>query len=551
VTTLQVPVDRRPWPTLGPQVVARIEQTLVFGPGDKRGDPAVVDDEKAAFIYRMYEVYPHDHALAGRRRFRRCALSLRKGLAKTELAAWIAAVELDPEGPVRTIDWRRDGKAWTPIGGPVRDPYIPMVAYTEEQTEELAYHALYVMLSEGPMADAYDIGLERIMRKGGDGKAVALAGSPNARDGARTTFQHFDETHRFTSERLRSTHRTMLANLPKRRVADAWALETTTAFTPGENSVAEQAMDHARRVKSGADSDERLFFFHRQAADGHKLDTDASLKTAVLEATGPVAAEWSDIDGIVDQWKGASPADRTYLERVWLNRLVQGAARAFDAERWKDLAVQRAKTVPERALITVGFDGSRLWDATALIATEIATGYQWPLGIWQRPPVVEQWEVPAAEVDAALVAAFETWDVWRVYADPPYWDGTIAAWAGRFGKERIIEWHTSRPKATAYGLRSWAEAQRAGEVSHCAITDERCGLFSAHVGNAVRRETGYRDDGGPLWTIEKDRPNSPNKIDAAMAAFLSWEARNDALAAGALNLEDEASAWEERTSLYA
>jgi hypothetical protein len=35
-----------------------------------------------------------------------------------------------------------------------------------------------------------------------------------------------------------------------------------------------------------------------------------------------------------------------------------------------------------------------------------------------------------------------------------------------------------------------------------------------------------------MWTIGKDRPDSPRKIDAAMAAVLAWQARTDSLAAG-------------------
>jgi hypothetical protein len=37
-----------------------------------------------------------------------------------------------------------------------------------------------------------------------------------------------------------------------------------------------------------------------------------------------------------------------------------------------------------------------------------------------------------------------------------------------------------------------------------------------------------------MWLIAKDRPDSPRKIDLAMAGCLSWEARGDAVAAGAL-----------------
>src|SRR5512139_2376306 len=101
MTTMIVPsLDKVPWPTLGPQICAFIEENLVFGPGDLRGLPAQLDAEKRALIYRMYEVYPRGHELEGRRRFKRVAISLRKGSAKTELMAWIAACELHPDGPV-------------------------------------------------------------------------------------------------------------------------------------------------------------------------------------------------------------------------------------------------------------------------------------------------------------------------------------------------------------------------------------------------------------------------------------------------------------------
>src|SRR5690348_7610072 len=100
MAVLMVPVDNESWPSLGDQVCEWIEEHLVFGPGDLVGQPAQIDDEKRALIWRIYEVYPKGHPQAGRRRFKRAALSLRKGSAKTELAAWIAAVELHPDGPV-------------------------------------------------------------------------------------------------------------------------------------------------------------------------------------------------------------------------------------------------------------------------------------------------------------------------------------------------------------------------------------------------------------------------------------------------------------------
>jgi phage terminase large subunit-like protein len=353
---------------------------------------------------------------------------------------------------------------------------------------------------------------------------VALATAPDARDGARTTFQHFDETHRFTLPRLKEAHRTMMANIPKRKLADAWSLETTTAPAPGEGAVAEDTMDYARQVADGKIADSRLFFFHRQAGEGHDLATPEGVRAAVIEASGPVA-EWSDIDGICEQWRDPT-ADRTYLERVWLNRLVRAAARAFDAVRWKALA--SPVEVADGEMITLGFDGARYHDSTGIIATHIPTGYQWTVGIWEHPEGIENGEVPVDEVDGAVAGAFERWQVWRMYCDPPYWETFVAAWAGRYGDKRVVEWWTTRPRQMAYALKSFNNAIQSGELSHDGSV-----AYARHVGNACRRVLTLRDDQGvPLWTIYKERPNSPHKIDLAMAGCLSWEARCDALTSG-------------------
>lgn len=518
--------EGKPWPTLGPQVCDFIEAYLVFGPGDLRGQPARLDPEKRALIYRAYEVYPADHPKAGRRRFKRVGISKRKGTAKTEFAAWIAAVELHPDGPVRCDGFDADGN---PVGIGVVDPYIPMVAYTEEQSEDLAYGALRIILENSKIADDFDIGLERILRKNGDGKAVPLASSPDARDGARTTFQHFDETHRFTLAHLREAHKAMLQNIPKRKQADGWSLETTTAPAPGSGSTAEATMEYAKAIHDGRRKDSDLFFFHRQAADGHDLTTPAGARAAVLEASGP-DAEWSDIDSIVAQFVDPT-IDLAYLERVWCNRLVRSSDKAFDVVVWRTRAVPEKSAIPAGALVALGFDGSRHLDSTAIVATEISTGFQQVVALWERPvgAAGEKWEVPVAEVKAAMKAAFECWKVWKVYADPPYWETVVDEWAGEFGEERVVKWLTRLWHKMADACRAFSNAIVAGEISHAG--DER---YTRHVGNAYRMVLHHRqEDGQAVWVIQKERSDSPNKIDVAVAGVLSWQARRDALAEGA------------------
>lgn len=105
MATLIVPPLDLDFPTLGPAIADFIEASCVFGPGSLAGQPAELDAEKRAALYRLYEIYPRGHRLEGRRRFQRGAIEWRKGMAKTEFAAWVAYAEPPPRcaGPARRV----------------------------------------------------------------------------------------------------------------------------------------------------------------------------------------------------------------------------------------------------------------------------------------------------------------------------------------------------------------------------------------------------------------------------------------------------------------
>jgi phage terminase large subunit-like protein len=416
----------------------------------------------------------------------------------------------------------------------VTDPYIPLLAYTEEQSDELAYGALRVILENSAIADEFDIGLERIMRVKGDGKAESVASVADARDGARASFSLVDESHRFKrNSRAKGAHKVMLANLAKRAAADAWGLEITTAPAPGEGSVAEDVHDFAKQVAAGKLAAPTFFFFHREAGPEHVIRREdgsldpVALRNAIVDASGSAAA-WSDIDKIADQFT-LPGADVSYLERVWLNRLVQAAEAAFDLTLWAACAQPEA-TIPAGALVTLGFDGARRDDSTALVATEVETGLQELLGLWERPlgRAGDNWAVDEGDVSAAVDAAFERFNVWRFYADPPYWESTVAQWSGSYGADVVIAWSTYRYNKMAHAVRGYANAMKEREIHHTG--DPR---LARHIGNAHRQDVQIRDEkGARMWVICKARPDSPEKIDAAMASILSWQARLDAVALG-------------------
>ena len=281
-------------------------------------------------------------------------------------------------------------------------------------------------------------------------------------------------------------------------------------------------------VADGRISDAALFFFHRQSSDKHDLRTEKGARAAVIEASGD-AASWRDIDAIMELWRDPT-TDRTFWELVWCNRRVKSSHRAFDAGCFKSLKKSRSP-VQEGDEITVGFDGAMFHDSTGIVATHVESGYQWVSGDWECPFGREDWRVPAEDVDAAVRGLFEHYRVLRMYADPPYWQAWVSKWAGDYGEKVVLEWWTNRRKPMSYALEAYDTAIREGGISH----DGNEALIR-HIGNAHKRELGERDEQGKrLWLIQKERHDSPHKIDLAMAAVLSWEARNDAIAAGALS----------------
>ena len=549
MAVLIVPPLDLSYPTLGPDLADFIEDRCIFGPGSLAGRPAVLDAEKRAALYRLYEVYPQGHRLAGRRRFQRGAIEWRKGTAKTEFAAWVLFGELHPEAPVRCDGFDANGD---PVGRPVRFPYIPMMAHTQEQVSKLAYGVLKYVVEEGPDSGLFDASLERIVRLGPDGQqdgqAVPVSNSPGSLDGALTTCQHFDEPHRLYLPSAKHAHETMDANLGKRAMEDPWTFYTSTAGQPGQNSIQEDVRAEAEMIDRGEIEEPALFFFARWAGDEHgdlvarpasgesaavsKAEALDNRIAAVAEATGP-AGEYGpgQFETIAKKWDRPK-ADKAYLERVWLNRWRKSGSMAFDLKKIQDNLCRLGHVIPKGAFITLGFDGARFRDATGFVATDIATGMQQLLGGWERPEGADEWEVDEAEVTATLAHIVSTYEVWKMYGDPPHWTETMGSWSVKW-PDQIEEWWTARPKVMAYTLREYVEAIDSSSITFGGTESQHDDLIR-HIGNAGRKDLKILDDAGaPLWVLQKQDGKQELKFDYAMASVLSWKAHLDAIKSGA------------------
>lgn len=513
-------VDAKPWPSLGGHVCRFIEENLVHGPGDVRGHPAELTDEFRLFVWRAYELHPPRSPLAGRRRFKRAVISRRKGFAKTELLAWLAICELDPSAPVRFGGWRKateDDLAEgylpdeiVPIGIPVVDPFIPLVATTEGQSDDLAYAAAKEILENCELGNGYDIGEERIVPRGLPGKLQSYASAPSARDGARTTFQGFDETHLFIQDRLIRTHATMLRNIPKRKAADAWSLEATTMYEPGENSIAQSAHDFAIDIAEGRAKDASLLFDHRQAALVHDLSTRRGLIRAIEEASGDALA-FADVASIAGQYLEPN-ADRAAFRRYWLNQRVKGGSRWWPAGL-EDELIRPRRRARKGARVVLAFDGSYNRDSTALVGCTVAEKpHLWVEGCWEKPRSAPagSWRVSRDEVLDAIRRALEFYEVVEFAPDPPGWHHEIEELELEYG-EVIVRFETNQPS-------------RIGPAAEAFVADAREGAFTIdgredllrHLGNAVSKDRrGYK-------VPTKAAADSPDKIDLAIGAIVAY-----------------------------
>lgn len=299
-------------------------------------------------------------------------------------------------------------------------------------------------------------------------------------------------------------------------------------YRPGEESVAEKTHAYYRAIVEGRVKERGLLFDHREAPADVDLADRGSLLAGLRVAYGP-AAEWMDLDGIVAEiWDPQNEVSDS--RRYWLNQVVAASDSWLAPAEWGAVA-DASKTVADRDVVTLGFDGSVRDDSTALVACRVEDGHLELLGCWEKPdgPAGDGWQVDRVEVDAAIAAAFDRFTVVGFYADPAFWADALDRWTQEFGRRlrvkatqyRPIEWWTNRPKYMVDALQRFHGAVLGRQLSHDGGT-----TLTRHVLNARRRV------GRAGITISKDFPSSPRKIDAAMAAVLAYECRGDAVAAG-------------------
>lgn len=305
-------------------------------------------------------------------------------------------------------------------------------------------------------------------------------------------------------------------NLTKSRDGAARSLSICNAHIPGEDSSGEHDWDAYQAMVQGRSKSSGYLYDSIEAPADTDLADEESLRRGLEVARGD--SVWLDIDRHIEEiWDPRTAPSES--RRKYLNQVVAAEDAWLAPHEWD------ACTCDERLVdgdqVTLGFDGSKSDDHTALMVCRVSDGLTVPAGIWD--PAMFGGETPRELVDAAVTRAFDRFDVVAFFGDLHPFESYIDKWAREFGDGLRVKASGKHPVAWDMRTRT-AEFTRAAESFQDDVLERRMlhdgdPSFSQHVYNARRRPNAWG------VSVGKEHRESSRKIDAVPAAVLARLAR--------------------------
>lgn len=494
--------------------------------GPQAGQPFMPTLEQARFIAWWYAVDEE-----GRFTYRSGILRRMKGWGKDPLAGAMALAELC--GPVAFSHFDETGQ---PVGKPRHAAWIQIAAVSQDQTRNT--FTLFPALVSDQLKEMYGLDLNKtiIYTKAG-GMIEGVTSSPMALEGKRPTFVILNETQWWIEANDGHAMAEVIAgNVDKSAYGACRSLAICNAHVPGQDSVGEQDWDMYNDVAAGKAIDTGLLYDALEAPPDTPVseipfpDDDpegfeeglAKLRHGLETARGD--AVWLDLETIIssilDPRRPVSESRRKFLNQV------NAAEDAWiSSTEWDRLATKLALEPNDK--ITLGFDGSKSNDHSALSACRVSDGAIFLLKIWD-PKKYGSGEIPRDEVDATVRSAFERYDVVAFRADVQEFESYVDSWGKDFKRKLKVKASPACPvafdmrgqkKKFALDCERFLDAVIEGELLHAGDPVLRWYILNAH-----RHPTTY-----DAVSIRKESKDSSRKIDAAVTAILAFGARQEYL----------------------
>lgn len=506
-----IPSENR---TLGWHVLGWTYEHLRQPDGDEAGREWSYTDEQARFILWWYAIDAH-----GRFIYRSGMLRRVKGWGKDPVGATLCAVEF--VGPCRFDGWDETGK---PKATEHPASWVLTAAVAKDQTRNTM--TLFPGLFNDLAINKYriDLGKEIIYAHGGRCRLEAVTSSPRALEGPRASFTLKNETqHWLLNNDGHEMAKVIARNATKSRDGSSRVLAISNAHEPGEDSDAEHDFEAWLAIEQGKSRSTGFLYDSLEAPPEVELAEELQLRAGLTAARGD--SIWLDLDRHVEEIYDPRNSVAT-SRRFYLNQIVAAEDAWIAPHEWDELALKKPHKIADGEEITLGFDGSKTDDHTALIGCRLSDGYTFTLGVWD--PSEHEGEAPRELIDGVVRNALERFTVCAFFADLAEWESYVDAWAQDYGRRFEI-------KATAKHSVAW---DMRGHQKDATIEIER-------LHDEIEEKT-FRHDGDPrvrqhfhnarrwpnTWgvTVRKEHRESKRKIDAVPATMLAHLARRLVLA---------------------
>jgi phage terminase large subunit-like protein len=511
--------------TLGWAIIDWMTTHLKAPDGDD-DEPFMPTFEQARFLLWWYAV-----DFTGRYAYRSGVLRRMKGWGKDPLVAAMSLAELS--GPVAFSHFNADHQ---PIGKPRPAAWIQVAAVSQDQTDNT--FGMFPQLARPDAIKKYgwEILKTRVHAKGGR-RIEAVTSSPKSLEGKRPTFVILNEIQWWVeANEGHAMYNVVNGNVVKRVGVGSRYLAICNAHVPGQDSVGERMYDTYRAVEAGTAVDTKLLY------DSLEAPADTPVSEIPSELEDPEGFEkglqmlreglevargdstWLDIQGIVESILDINnPISES--RRMFLNQVNAAEDAWMTTVLWERVRVD--SKLERGDMITLGFDGSKSNDHTALVACRVSDGLIEIIRVW-NPEDFQLGEVPRDAVDSVVRWAFSHYRVVGFRADVKEFESYVADWTKTFGRKLKVKASPGKPiefdmrgqtKKFALDCEKFYDAVVEGALCHAGGK-----LLSVHILNAHRHPTTF-----DAISIRKASKDSSRKIDAAVAAVLAFGGRQEYL----------------------